>query len=186
MESENVKLLLTAFVSIIIGVVLIGTVATSTQERTTLLYVNNETLDISGARATSVVPDLMYNVTGLLSVSNAYASGAWQTGESDCDMTIYSLTNSSTGLGTDEYNMTTDGRIALINSTINAAIGWGFGDDVTNSSQISYSYCDDDYIASGWTRTVLNTVPGFFGLALLLVGVGLFYLIAKRENLLSI
>jgi len=186
MDNKNITLLITAFIALIIGIVLISTVATSTQERTSLLYSSNETLDISSARATSVVPDLMVNETGLLSVSNAYAAGEWQRGDSDCDIVLFSLTNSSTGLGTDEWNITTDGRIALINSTTNAAIGWGFGDDVTNTSQISYKYCDDDYLAAQWQRTVLNIVPGFFGLALLLIAVGLFYVIAKNEGLLNI
>ena len=186
MEEANVKLLLLAFLTLIIGVVLIGTVATSTQEKTTMAYSLNESLDISSARMLSPVPDLMYNVTGLLSVAHGYAEGDWQRDDRDCDISIYSITNSSSELGTDEYNTTIYGVITLINSTTNAAIGWGFGDDYTNISQVSYKYCSDDYIAVAWQRTILNIVPGFFGMALLLISVGLFYSIAKREGLLNI
>ena len=54
-----------------------------------------------------------------------------------------------------------------------------------NDTYISYAYCGDNYLNSAWGRTVLNLVAGFFALALLGIGIGTFYSIAKDANIIQ-
>lgn len=53
----------------------------------------------------------------------------------------------------------------------------------SNTTSIVYNYCPTDYVSS-WGGTILNLVPGFFALALLAIGVGLFYGVARESNIL--
>jgi len=178
MDNTSTGLLLTAFLALLIGIVLIGVVATQTSDTTTTTIVTNETLDTSSARVVSASPPaFMLNISGRLDLANKYASGDWQTGDSDCDFTILSVTNSTSNLASSDYNVTNDGVLTFTRTDIDA--------DGINSSQVGYRYCEDDYLSESWTRTVLDLVPGFFGITLLLISVGLFYSIAKRERILS-
>ncbi len=52
-----------------------------------------------------------------------------------------------------------------------------------NTYNVSYTFEGDEYVVGSRNRTILNLVPGFFALALLGIGIGLFYAVGKREGI---
>ena len=113
----------------------------------------------------------------------ADAASGWRSDISECaDGTIISgtYTNSSGDAYTasTDYTVSTDGYITLLNTdainrTDNTAM-------IANNAN-----CPDDYLTQGWQRNIINLVPGFFALALLGVGLWLFYSIAKDTGVLN-
>ena len=89
-----------------------------------------------------------------------------------------SLYNSSSSL-TDivDYTFTPSTGIIVFNNTDNV------NGSVSNTTLATYQYCNSNYLTQGWTRTILNLVPGFFALALLGIGIGLFYAVGKTEGI---
>lgn len=181
MENKSIGLLLTAFVMILIGVSLIGTTAGETQRVTTYTgVVSNEVHKVlspyaSGRNNTHINTATIYTVTN--------APTGWKT--ESCPLKEFVLTNSTgavleetTGyaitLSTGKYTLTNDAGTVEWLPTSN------------NNTYASYKYCADDYVVAGWTRTVLNLVPGFFAIALLLVGVGLAFSVLKAEGIINI
>lgn len=165
MANVTANKLILAFVTLIVGVILISTIASQTNARTDKLTVNSETLSIAAAR----------NTTGgghLLPVPLLIANPpSWQS--ADCPVTGFAMYNQSGALMTQNYTFSgTAGTVILddagnINST------------ASNSTTITYTYCPNDYLNSTWGATILDLVAGFFAIALMLVSVGLFYSVAK-------
>lgn len=191
MENKNIALLMGAFVAIILGVSLIGTVATQSQavtERTTV------TETFLGAGCFTPV-----NLTGTDFVTlHTQANGPT---DADCNLTVanvptgwkldtdnscllvatvYNGTSTALTLNTDYYFSTTTGKITLLNSTTDTRV------ITDNSTDVSYTYCADDYLTEGWSRTILDLVAGFFALALMAIGVGLMFQVLKNEGLANL
>jgi len=102
------------------------------------------------------------------------------------DTTGCSSTDISTSVGIKNASGTTfvDGVDVIINTAgsytlVNTAKVNGS----SNTALVTVSYCPDGYI-SGWGGTVLNLVPGFFALAILIFSVGMFYSLAKDAGIL--
>lgn len=113
-------------------------------------------------------------VVNTVPLSIAHVPTGWKA--ESCPIATIVLTNGTTVLtqGTDyTYSL---GRINLISSL-------GNNGSTTYSYKTNYNYCPDNYI-SGWGGTVLNLIPGFFALALLLFSVGMFYSVAKEVGIL--
>lgn len=95
----------------------------------------------------------------------------------DCPLTSFVLTNNTgTVLTKDtDYSFTgSTGLLEMLNTT------------TTNSTKMgalvyySYDYCGSNYV-SGWGKTMLNMIPGFFALAVLLgVAFVIFYVLRKE------
>ena len=110
------------------------------------------------------------------------AATGWRSDSSECaDGSIISgtYTNSSGDAYTaaTDYTVSTDGYITLLNTdAINRT---------DNTVMIANNAnCADDYLTQGWQRNIINLVPGFFALAILGIGLWLFYSVAKAEGLL--
>lgn len=168
MQTAN-KLIL-AFVTLIIGAVLIGSIATQGLAVTGKTSVVNEAIDITTARLTDAGS---INTSKTFTVTNNPTS--WKV--NDCPLTTVVYGNSS-----DDYALTTDytvdlstGVITLVNSS---AVVYG-----TNDTLVDYVYCGDDYMNLGWGRTLINLVSGFFAIAMLMISVGLFFSIAKDNGI---
>jgi len=175
MKEGNTSLVIAAFIALIIGIVLIGVVASTTSGITTKDTVYAEVVDISTARLDGFINITQSNI----SIANAPA-GKWQ--QTDCPVTAFAIGN-----GTDNFTVTTDyifyGATGIINFQNTSTV---HGDAATpNTTYAYYTYCDDDYINSSWGRTAQNLVPGFFALALLATSLILFYGVAKDEGLLN-
>jgi len=170
-ENNNVGKLIAAFVMLIIGVSLIGVVATSSRDVTALNHVINDTLDIStlrygtGAINESKTVTLTYGYEG---------ANAWKAEESTCYITPLVILNSSgaTLTPTTDYTYTNAGVVTFLNTqAVNASMD--------NTTYTTYSYCPDTYLTTGFGRTAINVALGLFAIALLLGAVGVFYSVAK-------
>lgn len=179
---NSVQKLLMAFLSIIVGVALLGQIATSSYAVTEPVYVIDEQLDISSARIADA-KDLDNSVD--LYVANAYTtSGDWRTTTSrpsECDISNdFTLQNQSgvTTTVTTDYTISEVGVVNVNNVSILYAAP-------TNTTYVSYAYCETDYVTEGWARSSITLVSGLFAIALLAVGVGLFYSLAKDAGLMN-
>ena len=169
--------LVLAFVTLILGAVLIGVIATNGLVVSTLTHVtSNESLDISSVR----IDDGDIGASKVLLV-NAYDNDSWQAENSDCDIVIvdYFLNASNRLTVTTHYTHDGNGGITIVNGTLTA-------DVVSNNDTVvvGYSYCDEDYLNLGWGRTLVNLVSGFFALAILGTSLGLFYSVAKDTGII--
>ena len=177
MDKGTIAMLVTAFVTLILGISLLTVIATEEQEKVNLVAVINESIDISGARL--VNNDLNESHTFDLTYYNT-ASG-WKTADDDCDIDVTSLYIDDATAGTEDtdWSVTTDGVVTILNTTTTVGVE-------ENTSLATYSYCPDHYLSEGWTRSVLNLVPGFFAISLLMISLALFYAIMKKEGILDI
>lgn len=173
---EAVSKLVLAFVMLIVGVALLGQIATSGSDVTTV-KTYTDTLSVAAARAnlTKGVNETM-SFTPLATYPFV---GNWKDGYSECQAQTITVTN-ATGTAYEDptdyvytYNANT---LTLVNSTNTVAGG--------NSLLITYDYCPDTYLTQGWSRTSINLVPGLFAIALLGVSVGLFYSLAKDAGII--
>lgn len=172
MENKNISLLILGFVMLIIGVVLLPTIAELGNDKTNKIEVNDEAIDISAA----VLAGGEINGTYPFTVTNAPTG--WETTE--CPLTSITYGNSSTDFTvTTDYTITAStGVLYLVNTT-----AYGYG--ATNDTVIDYTHCDEDYIVASWQRTILDLVPGFMAIALLIISVGIFFQIAKEEGIID-
>lgn len=177
MENKSIGLLLAAFVMIIVGASIIGIIATSTQSVTTTTPIASELITLTAATEPMAINDTVtYTVTN--------APTGWKVDQ--CPLTNFAIKN-STGSAltvTTDYTPTLSaGTFQLINT---AAVNTSSGMNTSLAAYASYNYCPDGYITESWGRTVLNLVPGFFALALMAIGVGLFYGVMKHEGLMGL
>jgi len=181
MENKNVTLIIAAFAALLIGVSLIGVIATEEQKVTDLTKILNERIDISGAWTNTT----HVNITYPFYASQRYdvSLDRWKIDNSECNMVAKSFGNSSHEFTvTTDYSLTTTGTLTLGAST-EASLALRNVRAANNLTYLDYSYCADDYLNAGWNRTVLDLVLGFFAIGLMLVSVGLFYQVLKNEGL---
>jgi len=179
---SSTQKLMAAFALLILGAVLIGTIATITLEKTTLIGVTDN-LDISAARDGMAVNGSTFYATDILSQR---ASEGWRNDADGCSISTINMFN-QTGdvlVSATDYTWTKDGD-GLI-GTLTLSNTFDLNTSALNTTTISYSYCDDDYLAAKWQRSVINLVGGFMALAMLAIAVGLFYSVMKEEGLLNI
>lgn len=182
MENNSIQKLILGFLVLIVGISLIGSVATNTNAVTVFTGVASESLDIAGSRLGTGACPMSINNTYPLYVANL-PTGWKASGE--CPVTSFSMVNQTSVAAT----VTTDyifygdnGSLYLENTT-----RW-VGDDCAasaNTTTLTYNYCSDDYVNLPWGRQILDLISGFFALALLGAGVGLFYSVAKDAGLIG-
>jgi hypothetical protein len=180
-DSMTTKIIL-GFVTLLVGIVLIGSVSTETVNKTKLSSVTNESIDVSSVRCDGSAGQCGAAGTSQLgNDTNASVVLSFKTnlGDTnlDCGLSSVTLKNSTNAtVAATGYNITysTLGVVNLqfINGSGASAIQDGAHSNVT---WIDYSYCPNGYLTETWSRSVTNTVPGFFAIALMLVAVGLFY-----------
>ena len=178
---NTINILVAAFIAIIVGLMLLGTVASSTYNVTGRgTAIVDERLNLSSSY-NSNSGFMNATITRTLAQNGVQCSsgdGKWVNGQ-------FVITNSSgTVLTSGNYTVDYSGQtVAFKNTSTTDPVSYGssfFGGNIT---LIDYQYYPGDYICSGWQRTVLNMTPGFFGLAIFAVGLGLFYLVAKQEGI---
>jgi len=174
MEKSSLAMIIGGFVALIIGISLIGVVAEEGNEITNTITITDETVDFT----TAVLAVGEINTTKEFTIANA--PDGWRITE--CPITSFVLGNAS-----EDYTLLADyaftastGVITFNNSAnINASVL------TTNETLVDYAYCDKEYLTQGWNRTIINLVPGFFALALMGVGIGLFYGVMRKEGILN-
>jgi len=114
----------------------------------------------------------------------AEATSGWKSEISECTATTIisgSYANAS-GVALVELTSyivdTTTGYITLVNSAVTNRTDF-------TSIIATNNNCPDGYLTQGWQRNIINLVPGFFALALLGIGIWLFYSIAKEQGIIN-
>ena len=166
--------LITGFVLLIIGVVLLSSIAAVGLEKTTFTLVGSENVAIYPHDATTM------STTNVSTLANA--PSGWQL-EDGCAISGLTLSN-GTELGTLTTDYTPDlsaGTITFVDTVWSQTL---IG--ANNYTTASYSYCGDDYLQQSWQRTIVNIISGFFAISLMVIAVGIFYTVMKDEGLLNI
>jgi hypothetical protein len=152
-QKSTTGIIIVGFLIALLGIILVGVIAENEQKVTTTTRITNESIDISSLRVG--LSQINMSNTGI-ATAHQYTSGTWQTETSDCNPNSYGiiLTN---GTGTvftlnTDYNLTSAGRLYMKNTTATNA-------SVTNTTLLSYNYCQDQYMPESWQRTIMNLIP---------------------------
>ena len=166
--------LILAFVTLLLGAVLIAQVATQGN------LVTAKTTKFDESHSISSIREGAYSVNTTTNVSLTAANQInWKT--EDCPITNLNITNSSGR----EYVLNTDYNANLVHGTFNFLnTSQVFNGTADNNTLADFTYCGDDYLNSSFGRSGVNLVPGFFALAILLVSVGLFFSVAKDYGII--
>jgi len=170
--NASVTKLILAFVTLLIGAVLIGSVATEGLGKTVKAQALEESISVATARN---VGNATGNMNQSVNFTVAYAPTYWE--ETGCALTGFSLTNGSLEFtaDTDYVISARDGRLTMIDTAETR-------DMTENNTYANYTYCQDGYMNLSWGRTGINLVPGFFAIAMLLISVALFFSVAKDNQ----
>jgi hypothetical protein len=178
--SSVVFKLIFAAVAVILGVALLtGAVVPQVLQSTSLTAAPLETWNYS----TGINPNgTLTNVpSSNYTVTNA-PTAVWQN-NGQCPV-VFNIVSASNATNNYTFTLNTDykafpnlGVLQIINTTKVNSTGTG------NTANVSYNYCGPNYINNSFGQTTLNLVPGFFALALLGVGLWLFYGVAREMNI---
>lgn len=187
MENKTIGILLATAIAVLVGVILINIVSESTVTKTNQIYVT-DTINISGARIDS--NDINESYFFHLTKGCPMKAGGWRTDyHTACALTAGLVTNGSSAggvfEGTTDYILYTDndectgnvtgGDLSLVNSS-----HMYFSNP--NITYVTYGYCSDEYLG-GFSGTMLDLVPGFFAIALLVGSAFIFFWIMKNEGI---
>lgn len=164
--------LILGFVTLLLGAVLITSVADNNVAVTDKRWIANEVVTTTPINITDP------NTTEVHTLANAPT--AWK--KTGCP-----LTNVAIGNSTEDFTETTDYTVDLNEGTFlivksSTTVGSIQGGD--NSTYVDYNYCGDDYMNLSWGRSIINLVGGFFAIAILLVSVGLFFSVGKDTGII--
>ncbi len=168
--------LLLAFLTLIVGVVLIGTIASNSLNVTTLSSVSDESHSLTDC----YTGDNEVNESDSdCNITVTHAPSGWVSSEGlgISSVTVKNGTGTALTEDTDYVLFETQGLVQFLNTS-------DTDDFTSNLTYIDYKYYPEDYLNLGWGRTLVNLVAGFFAIALLLVSVALFYSVAKENNLI--
>lgn len=187
-DRSSAILIIIAFFTLILGVSLLTSIASQEQEMVSKDSISNETFDFAICR-TDNAPNATINNTGCNRTLTQAPTG-WKLLDTSnpCPLTGVVVRNCTAGILT----ITTDYVIPLgtgvieLKNTSDVICG---PTDVThalaNKTFIDYNYCPDDYLTQSWQRNLMDVVVGFFALTLMVISVGLFYSIAKKEGIIG-
>lgn len=170
MVTSSIPKFLAAFILIIVGVIFINIIAAETNGSTEPTYVTGEALSIASARL--VGNQINQSVTFTLTNAGLVDAGGWVT-----DSVVITNATGQTLVGNYTVNYVTD-RITFANNTYMVS-----GGGLNNNTLVAYQYYSGDYINSDFGRSILDLVAGFLAIALLGVGIALFYGIAKENKI---
>jgi len=168
--------LIMAFVTLIIGISLLGVIATTGLGVTDQTVTGNETLDL--VQFKNLANTSQINTTATATLTNGYATTDWQYDDCSIAVTLLALNNGTAATVTTDYIVGGNGEINLTNADF-----W-WTESASNTTYITYTYCQDEYMTLSWGRTLLGIVPGFFAIALLMVSLALFYSVARETGII--
>ena len=173
------KTLIGAFVMLIVGLMILGTVAGSVWNLTAKTnHVTNESHNMASLWNNTDNSTLAAGrITLAQNGAQCDSGGKWESGS-------FSMVN-ATGATVNSGNYTIDysaQTIRLKNTTdTDKTLGGSFA--ITNTSLWTYNYYPNDYMCNSFGRSMLNIVPGFIGLALLIGAIAMFYTVMKEQGL---
>lgn len=185
-ERNSAILIIIAFFTLILGVSLLTAIASQEQAVVSKTSTANETVNFRTCRG----EDILINDTGCnLTLTNAPTGWKLLDTDDPCPLTSLVMRNCTADTLTvsTDYIITLGTGIVELRNTSDVTCG---GLDVTlplgNNTFVDYKYCPDDYLTQSWQRSLLDVVVGFFAIALMVISVGLFYSIARREGIIGV
>jgi len=178
MENNNIAKIVVGFFMIILGVVLIASVADSSDSVTSQISAVNETISLTTARNETAAVDWA-DINSSVNLYIANLPSGWRI--ADCTISGVAMRNEAgTALVRNtDYNFTESTGALWFMNTTNVVQGSA----ENNVTSIDYTYCPLTYLNIAWGRSVLNLVAGFFALAILGLGLGMFYSVAKDAGI---
>ena len=179
---EATHKLVLAFITLMVGLVLIGTIATQANNVTTPISVSSETVNIAPARLAGGA----INTSKVFTVTNAATGWKSTDAPNEClpaygaagygaPFIYYNQSGDYMTKNTDYIVTSTTGSFTLKNvKNLNSS--------TSNTTTVSYSYCGDGYMNSSWGRTILNVNVGLYALAILIIVIILAYLYLKDND----
>ena len=181
-KTNVVGMLISGFVVLLIGLVLIAVVSETTLTATQKTQ-TTETINVAPARFGS--NDMAVNYSFHLANSCPSTPSDWRKDYSDCAISGVLVTNTSDTLvdNTDYYvNTSCDSKSGVVTGDLHF-INATWQPRAGNLTSVTYSYCADGYMTTGWANTVLKMVPGFFALAIFLGAMVLAMYLLKRGGM---
>jgi len=169
---KGMNLLLGAFITLILGIVLLSVYADMSAANTN--QVTNTQTNILVARDKGSEHVNTTKVHTLDTATNTLNN--WRVDYSDCIPATIVVKNSSGALATvtTDYTYTATTGAILFKDTVTMN---GTG---SNATTISYAHCPDGYLPQSWSRSLANIAVGLFALLCLAAAVG-FMLMALKE-----
>ena len=166
MEGNNMKLLIVAFVTLIVGVSLLIVIANEGSNVRDKITISNETINLSPYRQGS--NNTCNESYPALTIANPPTT--WRlNAEYGCYVSDVSVANWN---GT-AFTNGTDYVFYENNGTWRCLESGTFNGTETNNTVMAYTYCPDTYLTQSWARTMVGIVPGFFSIALIAVAIGI-------------
>lgn len=168
----EVKTLVSGAIIALIVTAFIGALAVESQ-RVTTLTTQTETVNIAPARLAAGAINETYTFTLNTGVAN------WRNEYSECIPTTITYTNQTSGTLTDptHYVYTYNAGTLTLKNVLS------LNTSSLNTTSATYNYCPNNYLASSWGRTLLNTTPGLIAIGLLVAMVAIAYVLLKKEGI---
>jgi hypothetical protein len=185
MENKTIGIIISVAIVALMGAILVQIIADNAYPKTVRTAIASETINIAPARLAGNAINASYYFH--LAKGCPYATAWREDAGSECQIDYNWVKNSSGAALTDPDDVVkvsngavcTDypsGDVHFVNSAL-------MNSTITNTTTISYSYCADDYMTQSWSRTILNMVPGFFILGILLAVAFVIYYVLKKEGI---
>jgi len=182
MENKTVGIIIGAAVVLILGIVLVSIIAEQSNNATsTTVYTQSLTIPRNDT-ANGVNSSVKFHLTH----GCPYATNDFR-GEIGCELTILSVKNVSGVALTDPTDYVGYANGAVCSGNVSGDLifknSTNLVAQLSNATTITYSTCAEDYVAQSWGRTMLNMVPGFFAMAILIGAAFLIFKITKTEGI---
>jgi len=178
MENKTVGILISAFVAILLGVVLVNIIAEQANSKTSLLGAPSETISIASSRGPANAEiNATQNINYTLTYSNT-GDRSWRQDNSFCYITNAVFKNSSGATLTSATDYVLNTKAGTVYFLQTAPVNQSYK---SNSTTATYQYCPNDVIGESWGRSVTNMIAGFFALGILGVGIFLVIRLTKDE-----
>lgn len=180
---SSVQKLLLGFVTLIVGILLVGVIADQ-MGTVTSVSTTSQTIDLANARLAGGKMNNTYPFT-----IGATNYDGWQASDSGCSTTalfretLISSTNSTGGTLTEGSCDTADYSLTAGTNTVYFCNSANVNQSVSNATTVTYEYCSDNYLSQSWSRNTLVLIVGLFAIALLIFSVGLFYSVMKENGI---
>jgi hypothetical protein len=171
-EKSSVGIIIMVGVAVLIGAILVQIIADQTIAKTQLLSIT-DTINVNTAVVgveNKTKQSIVFTVTN--------PPTTWR--QDLCPLTAVTMTNVSGATLTETTGWVMNKALGTF-YMVNGSEAWTSFSGATNTTSVTYTYCPDEYINESWQRTVLNLVPGFFVLAILMgVAFVIFYIMRKE------
>ena len=171
--SPVVGIIIATFIAVLLGVVMLSITSDQVIDVTGLDYNVDSAQEITYIDYNNINETIEYTVTEAPTGWKALSAA-----DGGCALTSFVMKNSTGTVLTDATDYTVDlaaGTYTMGNTTAVLALG-------DNATISSYTSCPDGYQKS-FGGTILNLVPGFFALALLISVAFLIFWILRKEGI---